>query len=127
MVRETRLESESKSRECFEQLPWHGCRQGHTRGDSVLPVNRDEVASPWDSSKPQPPTTTRARPDPISAMTGLQHLLQLNSAVTATEQETQLPFIPGRSSHGTWSRVLRVPGRLRPTLWTAFPTKPLTW
>ena len=73
MVRETRLESESKSRECFEQLPWHGCRQGHTRGDSVLPVNRDEVASPWDSSKPQPPTTTRARPDPISAMTGLQH------------------------------------------------------
>ena len=32
-------------------------------------------------------------------------LLQLKSAVTATEQETHLPFIPGHSSHGTWSRV----------------------
>lgn len=67
MVRETRLESESKSRQCFEQLPWRGCGQGHTRGDLVLPVNRDEVASPWDFQQ------ASARPDPISAMTGLQH------------------------------------------------------
>lgn len=73
MVREARLDSESKPRECFEQLPWHGCGQGHTRGDSVLPVNTDEVASPWDSSKPQPPTTIPDHSDPISVMTVLQH------------------------------------------------------
>ena len=31
-------------------------------------------------------------------------LLQLKSAVTATEQETHLPFIPGHSSGDTWSK-----------------------
>lgn len=68
MVRETRLESESSSRECFEQLPWRGCGQGHTRGDSVLPVNRDEVASPWDSSKPQHAACPQRQPAQIPSL-----------------------------------------------------------
>lgn len=63
-MKETWLESEPGSVECFEQLSWHG-EAGHSYGDAVLPVSRDEVAGPCESSE--------TPPSPISAMTG--HLM----------------------------------------------------